>query len=166
MKITIALSLVFLSLLSMLLLGCTQVSERSQPASQQTNNLEKENTGSASSDKTAGETLQQQNSEPQAPETHIVRMEDGGYTPSTLTIKKGDTVIFINYGTRPNWPASANHPTHEVYPEGGGCISSAFDACRGLLPGENFTFVFNKIGEWGYHNHLQPTSRGKIIVQQ
>ncbi len=99
------------------------------------------------------------------PKTYTIEMTDSGYSPNNITIKAGDTVVFLNKGTLPNWPATAKHPTHEVYPEPGGCISSAFDACKGVLPGENFTFTFNQKGSWGYHEHLRFKTFGKINVE-
>ena len=96
---------------------------------------------------------------------HTVTILDSGYEPKELTIKKGDMVIWFNEGSRTNWPASASHPSHTVYPESGGCIGSAFDACKGLLPGEEYSFQFNETGNWGYHNHLGPSKWGRIIVE-
>ena len=65
---------------------------------------------------------------------------------------------------RAPWPASAFHPSHSAYPEKGGCISSAFDACRGLKEGESWSFIFNQVGKWGYHNHLNSRITGVVEV--
>lgn len=89
-----------------------------------------------------------------------------GYSPDTLTIKKGDQVIFVNQSDMDFWPASAIHPTHEVYPEGGGCLGSAFDACDALTPGTSWAFTFNEVGEWKFHDHLSPNFTGTIIVHE
>ena len=88
-----------------------------------------------------------------------------GFSPSTVEISRGDTVTWINRGTAPSWPASAFHPTHAVYPEGGGCIGSKFDACKGLSAGEKFSFAFNQTGTWAYHDHLNPSFTGKVVVR-
>ncbi len=94
-----------------------------------------------------------------------VEITSSGFSPNTLTIKTGETVTFVNKDSRPHWPASAVHPTHTVYPETGGCIGSKFDACKGLAQGETFSFKFNQKGTWNYHDHLNPSLTGTIIVQ-
>ncbi|MBI2141023.1 hypothetical protein HYU16_01225 [Candidatus Woesearchaeota archaeon] len=92
-----------------------------------------------------------------------------GFNPQTLTIKAGETVLFLNQDTAQHWPASAVHPTHVVYPEPGGCIGSKFDSCKGLATGEPFMFTFNEKGSWKYHDHLNccsdPAFFGTIVVE-
>ncbi len=97
-------------------------------------------------------------------QTYTVSVTDEGFSPRELTIKKGDKVVWVNKTERGVWPASAIHPTHEVYPEKGGCIASAFDACRGLKNGESWSFIFNFIGSWKYHDHLNPSMTGVVEV--
>ena len=103
---------------------------------------------------------------------HVVVYSDEGYTPKELTIKKGDRVTFRNESARDSWPASAMHPSHTAYPGSsiGKCgtaeESQIFDACRGLKQGEEWSFVFDEVGTWGYHNHLNSSMFGKIIVQE
>jgi hypothetical protein len=65
------------------------------------------------------------------------------------------------------WVASAQHPTHTVYPEktDADCLGSAFDACEGVSPGNSWSFTFNEVGEWGYHNHLRANHWGRVIVE-
>ena len=96
---------------------------------------------------------------------YVVEIASSGFSPDTLTINLGETVAFINKDSKASWPASALHPTHNVYPEKGGCIGSLFDVCRGLEQGQSWSFTFNEKGTWGYHDHLNPSLRGKIIVQ-
>lgn len=99
------------------------------------------------------------------PKTVTVNMTDSGFNPVEITINAGDTVRFVNQGNQLRRPASGIHPTHDLYPEKGGCISSKFDACRGLQNGESFSFTFNLKGTWPYHDHLAPSVKGTIIVQ-
>ncbi len=94
-----------------------------------------------------------------------IDMTTDGFSPKTVTIKAGQIVMFKNSGTINQWPASAVHPTHGVYPESGGCIGSAFDACKGLTPGESWSFTFNQKGSWNYHDHLNPSLVGTIKVE-
>ena len=109
-------------------------------------------------------------SEIPGPIEHIVEITLEGFVPKTLEIKKGDKVTWINKLVTKSWPASAFHPTHTNYP-GSSIIKcgtaeekNIFDSCRELQKGESYSFVFNEVGSWGYHNHLQPSKDGKIIV--
>lgn len=87
----------------------------------------------------------------------IVTYNGNDFAPSSVTIAKGDTVLFINESNTEVWPASDDHPTHTDL--------SGFDPKRGLAPGEEYAFTFDESGEWGYHNHLSPSQTGVIIVQ-
>jgi plastocyanin len=105
------------------------------------------------------------------PQQHTVTISDSGYAPSILSIKSGDTVTFVNEGSRKNWPATNAHPTHTNYPGsdiklcGSTAADEVFDACRGLENGESFSFIFTETGTWNYHNHLSPGQGGSIIVE-
>ncbi|MBA3733147.1 hypothetical protein H0W91_02095 [Patescibacteria group bacterium] len=94
----------------------------------------------------------------------MVTIDDNGFLPETLTIKEGTKVIWKASGKHLHWPASNPHPVHTDYPESGGCISSALDSCYGLKSGEEFSFVFNKLGDWGIHDHLFPGSVMSVKV--
>lgn len=87
----------------------------------------------------------------------VINMTDDGFSPSTVNIKQGETVVFKNNGIRDHWPASAIHPTHQVYPE--------FDPKRPIVPGNYWSFTFDKKGIWRYHDHLNPTFFGTINVE-
>ena len=95
----------------------------------------------------------------------VVTFTDTGYSPNTLIIKNGETVVFKNQSSRTMWPASAMHPTHREYPTTGGCLGSTFDACKGFLPNETWSFKFEKTGTWKFHDHLNLGDFGTIIVQ-
>ena len=124
-------------------------------------------------DETSGENLSPSEdivAETSEPIEHIVEITLEGFVPKTLEIKKGDKVTCINKMATKSWPAGNFHPTHSNYP-GSSAIKcgtieekTTFDTCRGLEKGESYSFVFNEVGSWGYHNHLQPSKDGKIIV--
>jgi plastocyanin len=90
------------------------------------------------------------------------------FSPSSVTVKKGEIVRWVNNSSQATWPASAIHPTHSVYPEktSSDCLGSAFDACKGLKQGESWDFKFNTPGEWRYHDHLHASQTGVVIVQE
>lgn len=98
----------------------------------------------------------------------LVDYTDEGFSPSELTIKKGQTVRFVNNSSGRMWVASAIHPTHSVYPEKteNDCLGSAFDQCDASLASSFWEFKFNVVGEHGYHNHVKASDRGKVIVTE
>jgi plastocyanin len=92
-----------------------------------------------------------------APTTALVQIHDQGFVPSEIEIVQGEAVAFENRGREPHWPASNIHPTHQVYPE--------FDPRQPVLPGQRWTFVFERPGTWPFHDHLHPEAGGRIEVR-
>lgn len=91
--------------------------------------------------------------------THYsVVLSKGGFQPQVVTIKKGDTVTFSTDLGIQYWPASNQHPIHADYP--------SFDPKHPLNPGEEWSFTFDRVGTWGYHDHLNSPIRGTIIVTE
>lgn len=87
----------------------------------------------------------------------IVSMTSGGFSPSSITVKAGTTVTFVNNDTIAHWPASNPHPTHTTL--------SAFDSKGKVMPGESYSHTFTDVGTWKYHCHLRPGSTGEVIVE-
>lgn len=102
----------------------------------------------------------------------MITFAGDAFSPNELTIKKGDTVDWVNSGDRAIWPASAIHPTHSVYPGSGiekcgtALQRTLFDACTEVLTGGTWSFQFSEIGEWRYHDHLRSSVFGKITVAE
>lgn len=82
----------------------------------------------------------------------------GTFSPAVITVKKGTTVIWTNSGSAMVQVASNPHPTHNDYP--------GFDSKSAIGAGETYAFTFDKAGSWGYHNHLNPTVMGTVIVTE
>lgn len=103
-----------------------------------------------------------------ATKTTTVRYTDQGFRPEAARITSGTAVTFINETDTRMWVASDEHPTHTNYH--GTTLSehcpdtsnTAFDQCGA---GDEYTFTFEKNGEWEYHNHLAPNHGGTIIVE-
>jgi len=85
-----------------------------------------------------------------------VLLKDGSFDPALITVKQCTKVTFQNVGTQPHWPASDFHPTHGIYPE--------FDPKRNVDPGQSWSFIFDRIGTWHYHDHLSPEVTGTVKV--
>ena len=81
-----------------------------------------------------------------------------GFTPDTIRIKKGDTVLFENVPGKQASIASNEHPAHLLYPE--------FDQYKTNQRGKTeFRFTFDKVGTWKYHDHLNSTMTGTVVVE-
>ncbi|MBI2446920.1 MAG: hypothetical protein HYV51_03890 [Parcubacteria group bacterium] len=94
-----------------------------------------------------------------SPKTWTVEYKENIFIPKEIKIKKGDTVTWINNSLEsPVWPASAFHPTHNVYP--------GFDALKSLGNGESYSFKFDIVGSWKYHDHLNPSVTGVVVVEE
>lgn len=102
------------------------------------------------------ETPSVQNENP-APKALTVLLTDEGFSPETMIITAGDTIIFINQSSGKMHVASDPHPFHTTYPE--------FNQKQSVDAGGTYSFTFTKVGTWGFHNHLNPSAQGTIVVQ-
>ena len=99
-----------------------------------------------------------------------VRYQNGQFTPQTVTIQSGDVVKFINQGDGDMWVGSDAHPTHTQYAgttvsehcQDGDETSRAFDQCS---VSDTYTFTLEQTGEWDYHNHVNASAGGTIVVE-
>lgn len=89
-------------------------------------------------------------------QTHEVILTIDGFSPQEITLNKGDAIKFTTSLGKPFWPASNLHPTHTIYPE--------FDPKEPVAANKDWSFVFNKSGEWKFHDHLSPIFKGKVTV--
>ena len=87
----------------------------------------------------------------------VVHVTDEGFEPRSITVEAGRTVVFENVGDEAHWPASDDHPTHQEYP--------GFDPRKPVQPGTEWSFTFDRPGEWGYHDHMNPYLTGEIVVR-
>ncbi|MDO8552565.1 MAG: hypothetical protein Q7S01_03485 [bacterium] len=96
----------------------------------------------------------------------VITFTDSGFSPSSVTVKKGQIVRWVNNSDSEVWPASAAHPSHAVYPQksASDCAGSAFDSCRGLEQGEAWDFKFDYVGSWRFHNHKESSQVGVVNV--
>jgi plastocyanin len=136
-----------LGLLIIIVLGAFFVSRNQTTAPTVPTATENPSTSPASTDSAALQTMNE----------NVVTYSDSGFTPASINVKVGDTVTFKNDSSKSMWVASAPHPTHTGYSE--------FDAKKGYASGESYMFTFTKAGTWKYHDHLNPTMTGTVIVE-
>lgn len=126
--------------------------------------------GDKSSTETDMEGVTEDDSEPIM--AAAISFTGGSFEPSSFEVGVGATVTFKNISQdKTMWPATVIHPTHTVYPGSsiGKCgtdeANSIFDACSNIAPGDSYSFTFDEVGEWKYHDHLKPSITGTIIVK-
>lgn len=87
-------------------------------------------------------------------DTVIVTLCSDGYHPADLKVKKDVKVTFRTELPHAHWPASNNHPSHTLYPD--------FDPKQPIPQSEEWSFVFEKVGKWGFHDHIRSPYVGTI----
>lgn len=101
---------------------------------------------------------QTQGEQPQAVAT--VTFSGSSVSPATVTIKAGESVILANSSSKQVQVGSDPHPTHTANQE----LSNG-QFTLSIASGASATVTLNKVGTWGYHDHLNPTVKGTVVVQ-
>jgi plastocyanin len=104
-----------------------------------------------------------------APTSATVTYTADGFSPSTVTIKKGTTVTWNGPGSM--WVATGPHPAHTGYDttsRSAHCApgytgATPFDQCT---PGTSYSFTFDKAGTFPYHDHMDASNFGKVVVSE
>lgn len=103
----------------------------------------------------------------------VIRYTDGKYVPDVVHVSVGQEVVWVNEDEdQLFWPASNLHPTHAAYPGsdiekcGTSGQKGIFDACKELPYGTQYSFVFTEVGQWRYHDHVNPRAVGTVIVSE
>jgi plastocyanin len=104
----------------------------------------------------------------------VVRYTDEGFMPAEVTVPVGRTVTWTNESSGKMWVASAMHPDHVVYGGTNRTVHCAegytgsvpFDQCVAVDPGASYTFTFDKQGTWKYHDHINASRFGSVIVTE
>ena len=89
--------------------------------------------------------------------TYSVYYDRGVFSPTNLRIHAGDTVRFENDNTLPIRVVTDPHPAHN------GLVG--FDSASEIRNKESFTYIFNAVGIFSYHNERNPNETGTIIVR-
>lgn len=92
-----------------------------------------------------------------APKTAQVSMGESGFSPETLKIKVGTTVIWKNSGAGTFRVVSNPHPEHSDLP--------GLDSKTNISANGTYTYAFTKAGTFHYHNENEPDQNGIIVVE-
>jgi plastocyanin len=83
-----------------------------------------------------------------AAKTHTVVMDGTRFHPETLTVKRGDRVVWVNKDPFPHTATAAG----------------TFDS-RSIAAGKSWTYVARKSGEFAYVCTFHPGMNGTLLVQ-
>jgi plastocyanin len=86
----------------------------------------------------------------------VVTYTDKGFGPISQKVKAGTVMTFVNESTKSMWVASDPHPTHTLLP--------GFDQLAGVGKSGTYDYTFAKVGTWKYHNHMNPSDGGTVVV--
>jgi plastocyanin len=86
-----------------------------------------------------------------------ITLGKNGFSPDAITIKIGTPVRWINISGKPQTVNSDNYPTNQLHRQLNFGIFNS---------GSSVTYTFKSPGVYGYHNQLNHTQEGKVIVVQ
>lgn len=86
----------------------------------------------------------------------VIAITADSFKPSTLQISVGTQVTWMNDDSSPHKIASNPHPEHTDL--------SGLNS-QDLGPRSTYSYTFSKPGTVNYHDHLNPTLNGTIIVK-
>ncbi|MDQ3065387.1 MAG: cupredoxin domain-containing protein [bacterium] len=87
-----------------------------------------------------------------------VGISEEGFSPATITVKKGQSVKWTNQGSAVHQVASDPHPVHDALP--------GLFAPTPLESEDTYTYTFEETGTFTYHDHLSPFKlKGNVIVE-
>ena len=139
------LSILTILIISLSLAACNR-SANEEPSPEITDTEEQTNTNTGANE--ADEVV---------PVENLVLIENGKFSPQKMTVAQGTTITWTNKEEDKHWIISDPHPTHSDLPE--------LDSGEALLQNETYQFTFDKIGEWNYHDKLNTTITGTVVVE-
>jgi len=85
-------------------------------------------------------------------EASTVNIKDFAFSPSTLMVKTGTTVTWVNLDTAP----------HTIASDPGSPVAFSSGS---LSTGASYRFTFSQPGTFAYHCSIHPSMKGTVIVQ-
>lgn len=83
-----------------------------------------------------------------AQKTHTVEMDGTRFIPETLTVERGDSVVWLNKDPFPHTATAGR----------------TFDSKR-IAAGGSWTYLAREAGEFAYVCTLHPGMKGRLVVQ-
>lgn len=82
-------------------------------------------------------------------ETHLIVIESMRFSPASLTVKRGDRIVWEN---------------RDLFPHTATSNAKAFDS-EDLAATGSWTYVAEKPGDYAYHCAYHPTMTARLIVR-
>lgn len=95
---------------------------------------------------------------PPPPATVNVTIQDFAYAPATLSVTKGQTVVWTNKGP------SAHTVTSDAATFDSGNLAPPAGTGYNATAGQTFAFTFTQTGTFPYHCTLHPQMTGTVTV--
>lgn len=86
-----------------------------------------------------------------------VDITSAGFVPATISVKIGQAVVWTNEDTAVHTVASDPYPADNILP--------TLNSKQSLDTNDSYTFIFNHIGTFTYHDNLNPGLEGTVIVK-
>ena len=86
---------------------------------------------------------------PSKPRVHTVIIEGTRFQPETLTVRAGDTIVWVN---------------KDLFPHSATAGKSTFDS-QAIAAGASWRYVARKKGEFAYTCIFHPTMKAAIVVK-
>lgn len=128
------------------------LSEKTDDAS----NLNIDDTSSSQTPAAEDNTSEQSPASTENAQEATITYTNDGFSPASLTVKSGTVVTVKNESSRPLQFSSDPHPEHTNNSELNESVTS---------PGKSTTFTAKRTGTYGYHNHLDETHTGSLVVE-
>ena len=91
------------------------------------------------------------------PAIAVVEITPSGFVPSTISVAANSEVVWVNEDVMPHLPAADPYPTHSSLP--------SLVAPRALGQKETYSFLFTKAATLHYHDDINPTLVGTVVVR-
>ena len=88
-------------------------------------------------------------------QSHLVTISAGVVTPAHIAANRCDTLTFVNYDSKRREIAFGNHPDHTSYGGEDEII---------LEDSSPETITLNEVGDFSFHDHLEPSTNGTLTV--
>jgi plastocyanin len=109
------------------------------------------------SEVTTGSTEADNQAAPNPSERMTITFTDEGFSPEEITVKKGTVVTVKNESSKMVQFSSDEHPSHRDNTEMN---------LMTLSPGETDSYTATAVGTWKYHDHIDESKTGTVVVTE
>jgi plastocyanin len=86
-----------------------------------------------------------------------VNISASGFVPATISVKSDQDVEWLNQDSKPHVVASDPYPTDNTL--------AGLNSEQSITSGASYNYIFKTPGIYTYHDNLNPSLKGTVIVQ-